>query len=610
MKIPHVFSHQQFAHLRSIVISGLLLLLLTGLFRQTQVLSANQHYQIVDRLRFLERTNLSIVVDTLKTRLSVLHSYDTLVTDRTAFDEAFTELKRVLASSPHTLRQLDQKLALLETEVSVSATLLEDFKSDNAVLQNSISYLPTAIDDLLERLPTDEPHQPLQVLMEKAFRGILRYSINNNIENAEAIKGLVAQVQALPVSRSPEWEPMVSNICRLVQTILRLTPEVNREILQLSQAPTENAIDQLALTYDHHHRQITQAKSHYRLWIYIIAIALVVSSLYLDWTRRNAAALGKINQQLNLLVDEKTHELQQALKKLKYSQSQLIQIEKMSALGVLSAGIAHEINNPISFIQGNLCISEQYSLDCLELLSLYEQQYPCPAENIQNFTEAIELDFIKKDWKDLLISMEIGTSRVKKIIESLQNFSRLDESEYKAVDLHKGLESTLLLLNHRLKSIPNLPPIKIVKRFDDLPKVLCEASAINQVFMNLLSNAIEAFSPGHPNPTITITTTTVTTVAQATHVAISIADNGEGIPIEIQSKIFDPFFTSKPVGQGTGLGLTVSYQTVVEGHNGLIDVASELGSGTEFKLQLPCCQTQYPQENNECSQKLFSVGYS
>ena len=178
--------------------------------------------------------------------------------------------------------------------------------------------------------------------------------------------------------------------------------------------------------------------------------------------------------------------------------------------------------------------------------------------------------------------MKAGTTRVKQIVESLRNFSRLDESDCKAVDLHEGLDSTLLLLNHRLAATANRPAIKIEKTYGELPAVLCNSGAINQVFMNILSNAIEAFDTEQLSPTITLTTTT-----EAGYVVIALADNGEGIPEGMQSKIFDPFFTSKPIGKGTGLGLTVSYQTVVEAHQGFIDVTSVPGEGSVFRIRLP-----------------------
>jgi len=568
--------------LMSIAIGGLLLLLLTVLFRQTQSLNINQHYQIVGYLRELESTNLVVINDALKNRLSVLHNYDALVADRAHFHYQLTELKQVLSPSVKASRPLQQKLTVLETQELEMHVLMEDFKSEHAILQNSIRYFPKGMNELLGALSADASHPQLEILLSNLLKEVLRYSLNNDPETAGNIEQLLLQGMALPVSRSGVWQTPVNHVFRHAQTILRLQPEVSQAITRLANAPTGMAIEQLALAYEDHHRQITQAKNRYRLWLYVIAMLLMASSLYLAWHHRNAAVLRKVNLNLGHLVADRTQALQQALEQLKQSQTQLIQAEKMSALGQLSAGIAHEINNPISFIHGNVRASEQYSQDCLELLSLYEQHYPSPAEDIQEFIETIDFNFLREDWSKLLNSMKTGTIRVKQIVESLRNFSRLDEADYKAVDLHEGLDSTLLLLNHRLAATANRPTIKIEKTYGELPAVLCNSSAINQVFMNILSNAIEAFDTGHSSPTISITTKT-----ESDYVVLTLADNGDGIPEEMQSKIFDPFFTSKPVGKGTGLGLTVSYQTIVEAHQGLIDVRSVPGEGSAFRIRLP-----------------------
>ena len=499
-----------------------------------------------------------------------------------AFHTQVTELKQLQSSAIKQTPLLQQKLQALEDQALDMDLLIEDFKSENAILKNSANYFPKGMDDLLGQLGVDASQSQAAALLENVFIEILRYDTNNSPEITNNVRKLLAQIEALPANHSDALQISIEHIYRHARTILRLQAEVNQSITRLTNASTGTAIEQLALAYSNHHQRLEQVKHRYHLWLYITAILLIATSLYLAWNYRNATVLRKINLNLGHLVTDRTQELQQTLEQLQVSQAQLIQAEKMSALGQLSAGIAHEINNPISFIHGNVEVSKQYSQDCLALLSLYEQHYPNPVEDIQDFIEMIDLDFLREDWNKLLSSMTTGTSRVKQIVSSLRNFSRLDESECKTVDLNEGIDSTLLLLNHRLAPSADLPSIKIVKTYNELPRVLCNPSAMNQVFMNILSNSIEAFVPGHLEPTITLTTE-----AEAEHVEISIADNGEGIPQEVQDKIFDPFFTSKPVGQGTGLGLTVCYQTIVKAHNGSIDVVSVPEEGTKFRIRLP-----------------------
>ncbi len=280
--------------------------------------------------------------------------------------------------------------------------------------------------------------------------------------------------------------------------------------------------------------------------------------------------------------------LTQVLKKLRQTQVQLIQSEKMSSLGHLIAGIAHEINNPVNFIYGNLSHVNTYIKDLLNLLTLYQQHYPHPNAEIIHKAKAIDVNFLVEDLPKILFSMEIGTERIKEIVLSLRNFSRLGESEKKLVDIHEGIENTLLILRHRLTATAEHPNIEMIKEYGDIPQVECYASQLNQVFMNILSNAIDAVEESviktqNPKPKIRIRTE----ISRPNYVVIKIADNGAGIPEEIQPRIFDPFFTSKPVGKGTGLGLSISYQIVVEKHGGTLKYKTKPNNGTEFWIEVP-----------------------
>ncbi|MBD1821105.1 PAS domain-containing protein [Cyanobacteria bacterium FACHB-DQ100] len=287
----------------------------------------------------------------------------------------------------------------------------------------------------------------------------------------------------------------------------------------------------------------------------------------------------------------KTESLERALHDLQRAQTQLIQSEKMSSLGQLVAGVAHEINNPVSFIYSNLKPAQEYIHDLLHLIELYQQCYPQPPSVIQAEIEAIDLDFLTTDLPKLLTSMENGAERIRGIVLSLRTFSRLDEAEFKQVDLHFGIESTLMILQHRLRADNRRPAINVVKQYGVLPLVECYAGQLNQVFMNLFTNAIdaieEAFQQDSTNP---ITLTVTTEAIEAHSVRIRVADTGAGMSQETSKRIFDPFFTTKPVGVGTGMGLAISYQVITERHQGSLFCNSQLGRGTEFVIEIPCTQ--------------------
>ena len=300
---------------------------------------------------------------------------------------------------------------------------------------------------------------------------------------------------------------------------------------------------------------------------------------------------------------EKAQELELTLDELRRTQTQLIHTEKMFSLGQMVAGVAHEINNPLSFIQGNLTPAREYFQDLLKLIKLYQQTYPNSTPEIQQLASLIDLDFLVEDWPKLMDSMHGGTQRIEEIVRSLKSFSRLDESELKPVDIHEGIENTLFILQHRLRPQGGRPAIKVIKDYSQLPRVTCYASQLNQVFMNLLSNAIDAIETQSSPRVITIRTSLGTgdwglgtgnweeesqsLIPNSQYVVIQIADNGSGISEEVLHKIFDPFFTTKPVGSGTGLGLSISHQIVVEKHAGQLSCVSAPGEGTKMIVKIP-----------------------
>jgi signal transduction histidine kinase len=305
----------------------------------------------------------------------------------------------------------------------------------------------------------------------------------------------------------------------------------------------------------------------------------------------NQAELYTHSQQATLTATQQTQQIELTLTELKRTQTQLVQSEKMSSLGQLVAGVAHEINNPVNFIYGNLAYASQYTENLINLIKLYQQEYPQPENTILDEIKSIELNFLVEDLPRIISSMKVGSERIREIVQSLRTFSRLDEAEMKTVDIHEGIESTLMILQHRLKAKPEYPAITMIRNYTNLPPVVCYAGQLNQVFMNLLINAIDALEDGIKkgqilNPTIKMTTQ----ILENNRIAISISDNGLGIEAEIQKRLFDPFFTTKPVGFGTGLGLSISYQIVVDRHGGELHCNSELGKGTEFVIEIPMSQ--------------------
>ncbi len=304
------------------------------------------------------------------------------------------------------------------------------------------------------------------------------------------------------------------------------------------------------------------------------------------------------NQQLEIRVEQRTKALSDALKKLQLTQVELIQREKLSALGQLVAGIAHEINNPINFIHGNIEHASNYTHDLLEIVNLYQQSCPALSPEIQAQIDDIDVDFLSEDLPKLIRSMQVGTDRIRSIVLSLRIFSRLDEAEIKDVDLHEGIDSTLMILNSRLKAQSTRADILVVKEYGDLPQVKCYPGQLNQVFMNILSNAIDALEEQYAKNSLRDDTDSSwhpeikirTEQCDAEKVSIHIADNGMGIPEALQQKIFDPFFTTKAVGKGTGLGMSISHEIVTEKHHGTLSVCTLSPHGTQFTITIPTFQ--------------------
>lgn len=298
---------------------------------------------------------------------------------------------------------------------------------------------------------------------------------------------------------------------------------------------------------------------------------------------------GEIESRSMALVDQK----EQLQLRVDEQMVELIQSEKMSSLGQLVAGVAHEINNPVNFIHGNITPLTENTENLLDLVELYQATYPTAPIDIEEKIEDIDLDFVKEDSARILTSMMVGTKRIRQIVGSLKNFSRLDEAECKEADIHEGLDSTLMILEHRIKATPERPRIQIEKDYDDLPLVKCYPGQLNQVFMNILANALDALDERDRDRTLEAIKQNPSTIKLQTQrvgtnrVRICIGDNGPGIPETILQRVFDPFFTTKPIGKGTGIGMSISYKIITEKHGGTLHCQSPAGEGTQFFIEIP-----------------------
>lgn len=374
---------------------------------------------------------------------------------------------------------------------------------------------------------------------------------------------------------------MIINISRPLKEVTKVAKQISQESNFELQVPVTTS-DEVGVLAESFNEMIAKIKE------------LLIEQL------QSQKKLEFYNYTLEKQVQERTEELrdkniylQQTLSELKNTQYQMIQSEKMSSLGHLVAGVAHEINNPVSFISGNLVPASEYTHDLLELIKLYQQVYTQPEDIIQKRIQKIDLEYLIKDLPQVIESMKVGAERIQEIVKSLRNFSRLDEAEYKEAHIHEGIDGTLMILNHRLKANGERPAIQVIKEYGSLPIVTCYPGQLNQVFMNILSNAIDALEEYNQKRTKEEIKSNPSQIKIYTQkikhnwIKIGIQDNAGGIPEKLISKLFDPFFTTKPVGKGTGLGLSISYQIIVEKHGGRLFCNSQLGEGTEFIIEIP-----------------------
>jgi len=407
-------------------------------------------------------------------------------------------------------------------------------------------------------------------LMEKSHSGLINTDSNSNLLTppSPAVKAMYFEA---PLYLDKQVREYMAQIKALVQVPdAELKPD-NPHLLYIISA----ASGELLQAFDAVVSQYQQESEIEQLEINLRQVELYQESC--------AARAESENQ---------TTELNQTLRELKEAQVQLLHSEKMSSLGELMASIVHEINNPVSFIYGNLSHVEIYTQDLLHLLRLYEEEYPNPSKEIQDQIEEMELDFLLEDLPKVMSSMQMGSDRIREIVKSMQNFSRSDSSNMTLCDLHDSMDSTVLILRNRLNPQKNRRDIEVVKDYGELPLVECYSGQLNQVFMNLISNAIDALEEAaEERPDTLLKIYIRTEVVEKDRVRVQITDTGSGITAQVKERMFEQFFTTKKIGKGTGLGLPIVYQILVENHRGILQCESEPGKGTEFIIELPVQQT-------------------
>ncbi|MEX0271380.1 GAF domain-containing protein [Leptolyngbyaceae cyanobacterium UHCC 1019] len=494
------------------------------------------------------------------------------------------------------LRQIIPEIKQLKQQLIAQELLGQQ----DSILFNLANQIRNSLDlDTILQTAVNEIHTLLQVdrcdfVWCLPHGDQFRFTVTHEATNSE----IPSALGELPVEPSSILTQAILNLEMLrvediSATSTVLTPQ-DRALLHRLQAtsvlllPLKTHSGQLGALICHHcHGSRQWTESEVRLLKAVtdqVAIALDQAEL-LAQTRATAFA-----------AQAQANHLGTALSQLQQTQMQLVQQEKMSSLGQLVAGVAHEINNPVNFINGNIAYATDYVGDLLELLNLYQSTYANPTAAIQEKVAAIDLDFLSEDLPSLLSSMRMGGERIRQIVLSLRNFSRLDEAEMKPVNIHEGIDNTLLILKSRLKLTSAKFEIRVTKNYGNLRPVDCYAGQLNQVFMNILGNAIDALDETS-NPTITIHTELInrsknseldlSQPSPTDSVVIRIQDNGSGMTETTRQKLFNPFFTTKPIGKGTGLGLSISYQIVVEKHGGILRCSSELGKGSEFWIQIP-----------------------
>ena len=577
-----------------VALGATLALALLYLYVRTQHHDAPHYFEDIALLRQVKQLDATWELDVLKSRVGTSRNYDALVEPLPELQLLPAQMHKLLEGS---MRNTDVPLASaieqFQHALNDKAALIESFKSHNAILNNSVAFLPIAANELLGLLAAiGMPHASL---VNKLMLQTLTYEDQESSEIAyqEIVAGL--DTLTLRTRGAPAAvRERVRTFCDHAHVVLREHDLVDSLLEQIAKAPTARHLDRIDALLTVHERLAHQDTQRFRLYLFAFSAALISLLLFAALRlvrshatiRRINAELLAANSGLEQRVQARTAELGLSNARLAAQhaeradlQSRMVQTEKLAALGQLSAGVAHEINNPLGFLASNIGMLEQYFATLLTLFARYEQaESALPAHTaaaLRLAREQAQLGYLREDIPLLMRQSKDGMARVSTIVQSLNAFSRNDsQQQWQWTDLHKGIDSTLVIINHQLRQVAD-----ISKQYGALPQVLCLPSEINQVVMNLLVNAGQAFGPQRGQIAIR------TGISEG-EAWIEVEDNGCGMSAATQAHIFDPFYTTKPIGTGTGLGLSISYG-LVERHHGRIEVDSIEGRGSRFRICLP-----------------------